>query len=259
MDYRFVKIKKENGICRIMLNRQEKQNAFHPGLIAELNQILTQLGKDDSVQFVVLEGKGKSFCSGADLSWFSEATTLSEKENKAQFELLVKMLQRLYNLPQVTIALGKGNIFGGGIGLLSACDFVLMEESSVLAFSEVHLGLVSATILPFVATRISLQQVRKRMLTGKYFSAEEALKTGLADFVFAEGQLETELNKLLTDLQKPSSDAVLDCKKLINKVYSGEVKTDDYEVTVNTLVKRIASDEAKERIGVFLKKTKPGT
>lgn len=254
MKYQYIETKTANGICRITLNRPEKQNALHGEMIAELNQAFKLLSKDESVKIVILDGNGKSFCSGADLSWFFEATTLSEKENRVQFELLAKMLRKLYNLPQVTIALGKGNIFGGGIGLLSACDFVLMDESTNLAFTEVHLGLVPATILPFVATRISRQQSRKLILTGKLFCADEALKMGLADSVFVSDKLENGLKDVLADLQKPAQGAVLASKKLINEVYSGDIKTDDYELTARVLYTRIATDEAKERIARFIKK-----
>lgn len=254
MNYQYIVTKTVNGICRVTLNRPEQQNAINGELVAELNQVFKLLSKDESVKFVVLEGKGKSFCSGADLSWFSTATTLSEKENRVQFELLAKMLRKLYNLPQVTIALGKGNIFGGGIGLLAACDFVLMENETKLAFSEVHLGLVPATILPFVATRISRQQARKLILRGNSFSATDALEIGLADFVFTAEKMEDGLQKMLTDLQKPPISAVQSGKKLINEVYSGEVRIDDYELTAKVLYTQIATNEAKGRIGEFLKK-----
>lgn len=254
MNYQFIETNTEKGICRIELNRPEKHNALHAGLIAELNRVFNVLAKDESVKFVVLGGKGKAFCSGADLCWFEEATKLSEKENRVQFELLAKMLRKLHNLPQVTIALAKGKIFGGGIGLLSACDFVLMDESTTLAFTEVHLGLVPATILPFVATRIPRQQSRKLILTGKPFSSDEALRIGLADSVFAAEKLENGLQELLADLQKPASGAVLASKKLINDVYSGDIKTDDYELTARVLYTRIATDEAKSRIEKFIKK-----
>ena len=256
MEYQFIRIQKKGTICRVTLNRPEKQNALHAVLIDELSSVFKHLAKDESVRFVVLDGEGKSFCSGADLDWFSGSTQNSEKVNKVQFELLAKMLRRLHNLPQVTIALGKGNIFGGGIGLASACDFVLMEESAVLAFSEVHLGLVPATILPFVAVRIKQSDARKLMLTGKYFDGKQAWEIGLADFLFSEGDLEKGLNDLISDLQKPVIEAVHDCKKLINEVYSGEIGVDDWELTAKVLVKRIASAEARERIDTFLKKVK---
>lgn len=255
MKYQFIETTSENGVCRILLNRPEKQNALHRELIAELNQVFTQLKKDKSVNFVILEGKGKSFCSGADLNWFDRATKLSIKENREQFELLARMLLKLHNLPQVTIAMGSGNIFGGGIGLLASCDFVILEESAILAFSEVHWGLVPATILPFVASRITRQQAKRLMFTGHYFSSDEALKIGLADFVFTEDNLKPGLHKLLNDLQKPVAGAVLSCKKLINEVYADKIKTEDFESTAKILSTQMGSKEAKERIGEFIKKS----
>ncbi|MDX9880814.1 MAG: enoyl-CoA hydratase-related protein [Prolixibacteraceae bacterium] len=254
MDFQFIEFDSTSGVCRITLNRPEKQNALHAGLIEELNRLFRQLDRDKSVQFVIIEGKGKSLCSGADLEWFSESTRLNEKTNKAQFELLAKMLRKLYNLPQITIALAKGNLFGGGIGLAAACDFVLVEESAAMAFSEVRLGLVPATILPFVVGRMGRGDARKLMLTGKYFNGKKAKEIGLADFVLPDGQLEAGLVNLLADLQKPAIGAVLDCKNLINKVYSGEVGTNDYERTAQVLSKRITSVEAKDHISSFLKK-----
>lgn len=256
MNYQFIETIQKDGLCRILLNRPEKQNAVHAGMIDELNDILKQLAKNDSVRIVVLEGKGKSFCSGADLMWFAELATYQKKDIRKQFEPLSILLRRLQNLPQVTIALAKGNIFGGGIGLLAACDFVLIEESAILAFSEVLLGLVPATILPFVAGRINKQQARKLMLTGKYFPANIALANGFADEIFPEDKLEEGLQTLLSDLKNAAPEAIQVCKKLINKVYSGKVKPEDYHYTAKILAGRIASEEGKERIGAFLEKRK---
>lgn len=256
MSYQFIETIQENVLCRILLNRPEKQNAIHSEMIAELSDFLKQLAKDNSVRIVVLEGKGKSFCSGADLTWFAEAATRSGKDIRKQFEPLSKLLRRLQTLPQITIALAKGNIFGGGIGLLAACDFVLMEESAILAFSEVLLGLVPATILPFVSGRINKQQARKLMFTGKYFPANTALTNGLADEIVPEGKLEEGLQTLLSDLKNAAPEAIQVCKKLINEVYSGKVKPKNYQYTTKILAGRIASEEGKERIGAFLEKRK---
>ncbi len=254
MEYHFININTEAAICRITLNRPEKQNALHAGLISELATVFNQLAKETEIHFVVLDGTGKSFCSGADLEWFSESGKQSEKENRMQFELLSKMLRRLYRLPQITIALAKGNIFGGGIGLASACDLVLMEESTTLAFSEVHLGLVPATILPFVANRINRREAKLLMLTGKQFSADKAFGIGLADILCATGHLENCLLDIIHDLQKPVAGAVIACKQLINKVYSGEIGSSDGKYLAQILAQRIDSDETRARINSFLTK-----
>ncbi len=256
MDTQFLETTIENGLARIVLNRPEKQNALNAEVIATLNDWLKQIAKNRSVQFVIIEGKGKSFCAGADLQWFVDAANLPEKEIREQFEPLGKMLRRLQNLPQVTIALAKGNIFGGGTGLLAACDFVLMEESSILAFSEVLLGLAPAIILPFVAGRISRQEARKLMLTGKYFSASYAQTIGLADDVVAEERLEETLQTLLTGFKKAAPEAVQTCKKLLNNVYCGKVGVENYRHMAKMLATRVASEEGKKRIGVFLEKRK---
>lgn len=255
MNDRHIELNTENGICRIRLNRPEKQNALDASMIASLTDIVKQLAHDNSVRIIVFEGNGKSFCAGADLNWFlSSSHPVQEKEKAREFAQLGKLLFRISKLPQPTIALAKGNIFGGGIGLMAACDFVLMENSSKLAFSEVKLGLVPAMIMPFVAERINRQWARQLMLTGKHFDAEKAQWIGLADQLFSKGQEEDLLASLIAELSDAAPEAINVCKKLISKVYSEKLTTRQTNQTAQIVAKRIASEEAQQRITAFVDK-----
>lgn len=257
MNYNHIEIKTENDVCRISLNRPEKRNALHAELIAELLEAIRKVAKDPSVKILVLEGNGKSFCAGADLNWFQEMQGQEERMSRTGFEQLGKLLLKLQHVPQPTVALVHGNVLGGGIGLFSVCDFVLIEHSTQLTFSEVLLGVVPAVIMPFVAARISRQQARAKMLTGRSFSAEEALRIGLADELVPDGELDRALQQWLSDFRQPAPGALRTCKKLINQMYSDEIEADDFQYTAKILARRIASDEGREGLTAFREKRKP--
>lgn len=256
-DYRYIEIQIEGAIARISLNRPERHNAIILEMIAELDQALDEISGRNELLFVVLSGNGRSFCAGADLNWFYSSEELTLEQGTVQYKHLADLMLKFFQLPQITIAAVRGNVFGGGIGLMAVCDFVLAEENTRFMFSEVKLGLLPATILPFVAKRLSVQNLRKWILTGNMFPATEALNAGLVDVLCGDGQMETALTAFLTSFDSASPLAVKKAKQVINQVISGKVDVSDTALTAGILAEALLSADGQEGIRAFLEKRKP--
>lgn len=254
---RYLEIKTEGPVIRVNLNRPERHNALILELIEELDQVLDEVSAREDLHFLVLSGNGRSFCAGADLNWFYSAEELTLEQGIQQYKHLADLLLKLYQLPQITIAAARGNVFGGGIGLMAVCDFVLADANTRFMFSEVKLGLLPATILPFVAKRLSVQNLRKWILNGNMFQAPKAADAGLVDVVSEEGTLEQTLSDFLSSFSSASPSAVKKAKKMINKVISGEIGVTDTEVTSGILAETLLSVDGQEGIKAFLEKRKP--
>lgn len=255
--YNYIEIVEEKSLIRIILNRPERHNALILGLISELDRILDAISGMENIHFVILSGKGRSFCAGADMNWFYSSDERTLAESTAQYKHLADLLLKLFRLPQITIATVRGNVFGGGIGLMAACDFVLGESHTRFMFSEVKFGLLPATILPFVAKRISAQHLRRWILSGNMFGVDEAHEAGLVDLLFAEDRLETVLNGFIALFDAASPDAVKQAKQMINQVISNEINVADTHVTSGILARALALPDGQEGISAFLEKRKP--
>ncbi len=256
-DYRYIEIQFENQLARITLNRPDRHNALILELIAELDQVLDEISEMEELLFVVLSGNGRSFCAGADLNWFYGSVGKDLEENALRYKPLAELMLKLHQMPLVTIAGVRGNVFGGGIGLMAACDFVLAEPNTRFMFSEVKLGLLPATILPFVAKRLSQQNLRKWILTGSLFHAPEALQAGLVDVVCDDGQSEKCLQDFISTFDSAAPSAIKNAKKMINQVSSGEIGIHDADRTSRILAEALSSPDGQEGIHAFLEKRKP--
>ena len=256
-NYRYIEVNIAGNLATINLNRQEQHNAIIPELLLELNEILDEILVNEKLLFVVLSGNGRSFCAGADLNWFSGAEERTKEQNTVHYKQFADVLLKLLQLPQITIATVHGNVFGGGVGLMSVCDFILAEENTRFMFSEVKLGLLPATILPFVAKRLSLQNLRRWILTGKLFLANEANDAGLVDIIYERGNLEVALNGLLSLFNESSPKAIKKAKQMINQIVSGNINVPDTDVTSAILAEALLSPEGQEGIQAFLEKRKP--
>ena len=247
----------EGPVARINLNRPERHNALILELIEELSLALNEVAIRDDINFVILSGNGRSFCAGADLNWFYSSEQLSLEQNTNRYQHLADLLLKIYRLPQITIAAVRGNVFGGGIGLMAACDFVLAEANTRFMFSEVKLGLLPATILPLVAKRLSVQNLRKWILTGNLFGVNEAHRMGLADEIYNDEQLENELSTLMASFDSASPSAIKRAKQIINEVVSGSIDVIDTTATSAILASALLSPDGQEGIHAFLEKRKP--
>ncbi len=243
--------------ARLILDREQKHNSLFPPMTEELREAIRQLKEMDEVHFVVLSGNGQSFCSGADIAWFSESVNKSRSENWEEYLQFAQLLKELYELPQITIAAVHKNVLGGGNGIMAACDFVVAERSTAFAFSEVRLGLIPATIIPFIANRLSVQNMKKLFYSAERFWASEAHIIGLVDFIAEDGRLNESVEKLIADFKKLSPNALKTCKQMVQKTASGEINIDSGEYTSAVLADLIQSPEGQEGINAFLEKRKP--
>jgi methylglutaconyl-CoA hydratase len=256
-DYQYIEVVIQGTLVWINLNRPNRHNAMLPGMILELQEALDDISIIDQLNFVVLSGNGPSFCAGADLNWFTNSDKLTLEQSVIQYKILADMLLKLFKMPQITIAVVQGKVFGGGIGLMATCDFILAESNTLFRFSEVKLGLLPATILPFISKRISIQNLRKWILTGNLFNISEAYQAGLVDIQYADSQLEPILYELLASFEAASPSAVKRAKTLINQIAAGEIGVNDTALTSTILSEAVLSADGKEGIRAFFEKRKP--
>lgn len=254
-EYKTIIIESKNQVINVWLNRPEVHNAMNAQMIEDLTNAYSSFN-DDQIRAIVLRGKGKSFCAGADLNYMKEIASFGIKENMEDSLKLGGLFQSIYSCPFPTIAAVHGSAFGGANGLLAACDIVLAEENTTYAFSEVKLGIAPATIAPFVIKRIGEFGAKELMITGKRFNSKEALSWKLINKSVAENELETELNNLLQEINRNGPKAVRASKKLIQSIINQEPNK-MLEYTARIIAELRASDEGQEGIASFLDKRKP--
>lgn len=263
MEFKTIKLEiNERGVATITLNRPEVHNAVNEVLIGELHDAVSSLADNDSARVIVLRGAGKSFSAGADLNWMKKAAGYSLAENEADAMRLSDMLQALNSIPKPVLALVQGAAMGGGVGLVACADIVIATGSAKFALTEVRLGLIPATIGPFVVAAIGQRQARRFFLTGERFAGETACEIGLIhEVVDDEAALEARAGEIITDLLAGGPDAVNAAKKLVFAVSgasAGREVTDDLRRnTAERIAARRDSDEGREGINAFLEKRNP--
>ncbi len=253
--YKTIIIEVKDNVISIWLNRPEVHNAMNALMIEEMTDAFSSFG-DDQTRAIVLRGKGKSFCAGADLNYMKEIASFGIDENMQDSLKLARLFQSIYSCPFPTIAMVHGSAFGGANGLLAACDIVLAEENTTFAFSEVKLGIAPATIAPFVMKRIGEFGAKELMITGKRFKTKDALLWKLINISVHENELETELKHILQEVKRNGPKAVRATKKLILSIVEDE-PDNMMEYTANIIAELRASTEGQEGMSSFLDKRKP--
>lgn len=256
MDFKTIKMYRESNIVTILLNRPEIHNALNQQMISELSQVLNML-KQEHFRVLLFKGEGKSFCSGADIEYMKQLAEQNYQENVEDAKRLADLLYTLYFFPKPTIAIGKGNIFGGGIGLLACCDFSFCTKETVFSFSEARLGILPAVISPFVVRRIGISKTKELFLSAKRFNAIEAQRMGLITKLVLEKQLDVEVRNLISEILKNGPNALQNIKYLLEENIRNFdlLKLKDY--TSRVLAEVRTSEEAKEGLLAFLEKRKP--
>ena len=244
-------------VTTIWLNRPEVHNAMDDILIAELTEAFDIQGRNPKVRVIVLRGKGKSFCAGADLNYMKSIAGFGFEENVKDGKKLAALFKTIYDCPIPTIAWVHGSAFGGANGLLAACDIVVAEEETTFAFSEVKLGISPATISPFVINRIGAYGARELMLTGKRFKAPEAEKWNLVNHSCKGEKTEEQLASLIRQILSSGPEAVKETKNLIKKVTATSDMDELIAYTSEMIARLRASAEGQEGMASFLEKRKP--
>ncbi len=256
-EYNDIEVRFQDGIATIWLNRPEVQNAVSNQMLDELIGCVTELDRLESVRVMVLRGQGKSFSAGADLKMMQAASNAGFEKNFEDGLRWANCLATLNNSTKPIIGIATGNVFGGGNGLLGACDLVIADIDAVFSFSEVRLGLAPSTILPYILSRIGEQKSKYLMFTGKRFTATEAYEYGLVDFLVNNSEVEETLNQLYSQLLKASPGGIKEIKMLIRTIKSTNCYDSIKEETANSIARLKISDEAQEGLAAFIEKRKP--
>jgi methylglutaconyl-CoA hydratase len=245
------------GTAWLTLNRPEIHNAFDDALIAHMAEALAKLTGDPTVRALVLAAEGKSFSAGADLNWMRRMAAYSFDENVEDAAVFSRMLNALDRFPRPTVALVKGAVFGGGVGLVAACDIAIAAEDTVFALTEVRLGLVPAVISPYVVAAIGARQARRYMLTAERFGAPDALRFGLVHQVVPADDLRAAGDLILGILAANGPAAVAEAKDLVFAVAGRPVDDAVLDDTARRIARLRASEEGRDGVAAFLDKRKP--
>lgn len=250
--------RRDDGVAEVTLNRPDVHNALDEHLNPRIRDVFAELGRDASVRFVTLTGAGRSFCAGADLNWMRRTSTWSEADNRRDAELLAEMLHTIHALPKPTIALVNGPAYGGGLGMTAVCDIAIAVRSASFTLSEVKLGLVPATISPYVVQAIGMRHARRYGLTAERFDAEEARRIGLVhEVVDDHAGLMAARDRLIAALRLGGPVSQAATKDLIFAVADRPVDAAVRQDTARRIAAARATDEGKEGIAAFLAKRKP--
>ncbi|HEV2685113.1 MAG TPA: enoyl-CoA hydratase/isomerase family protein [Actinomycetota bacterium] len=246
-----------DGVATVTLNRPEIHNAFDEALIGRLTATFVSLDDNPDVRAVVLAGAGRSFCAGADLNWMKRMAAFGPEENLADAHALAAMLRSLYAFSKPTIARVTGAAYGGGVGLVAACDIAIAVPEAMFALTEAKLGLIPATIGPYVIEAIGARQARRYFLTAERFGALDALRIGLLHEVVAREAIDARIDALIATLTAASPAAQLECKALIRGVAHRPIDEDVIAGTAEHIAAVRASPEGREGVAAFLGKRPP--
>jgi methylglutaconyl-CoA hydratase len=246
--------REERGVARLTLNRPEKHNALDSRMIRELTEASRLLAADQAMRIVVLAAAGKSFCAGADLAWMQKQFQSTREERMGEAKALASMLQALDELPQFLVGLVHGPTYGGGVGLAAVCDMVIAGPAARFALSETRLGLIPATIVPYLIRRIGTAALRRYGLTGEAFGGTEAKVIGLVSELVGEGLLDGAAERQIGQGLASAPGAVAAAKRLFKQAAMGEIHAGD---TIKALADRWETAEAQEGIAAFFNKEKP--
>jgi methylglutaconyl-CoA hydratase len=252
-----IRISAQGGIATVVLSRPDVRNAFNDEVIAELSQAFIQLGDDPQVRAIVLMAEGPAFCAGADLNWMRRMADYSREENEQDAEKLAFMLRTIYECPKPTIARVQGDVYAGGMGLVACCDMAVSVDTANYCLSEVKLGLIPATIGPYVIRAMGPRASHRYFLTAERFSAAEARRIGFVHEVVPADQLDATVSTWVQALMAASPNAIKECKKLVQYVADRDITRLLIDHTVKAIADIRASDEGKEGVQSFLNKRKP--
>ena len=248
----------DHGVGIITLNRAERHNAFDDVLIRELSTALVQMDTDADVRVVVISSTGKSFCAGADLNWMKRAAGYNAEETQRDAIGLAGMLRMLNEMKKPTVARVQGPAYGGGVGLVAACDIAIATFDAQFALTEVKLGIIPAVISPYVIAAIGERKARRFMMTAERFSAAEAYRVGLVhEIVPGEAELDEAVGEIVDAQLANGPRALGECKALIKAVANRPISQEVVIDTAQRIARVRASDEGREGMAAFLEKRKP--
>jgi methylglutaconyl-CoA hydratase len=250
-------IRYEGHRATITLTQPEVRNAFSDEVIAEITATFREVGAREDVRAVVLAAEGPAFCAGANLNWMRRMADYTRDENLADAGKLAEMLRVIYECGKPTIARVQGDVYAGGMGLVAACDMAVAADTAGFCLSEVKIGLIPATISPYVIRAMGARAAHRYFLTAERFDAQEALRIGFVHEVVVPDQLDARVDALVKALASGSPNAMRACKKLVLDVAGREIDARLIAATVEGIADIRASDEGREGVQSFLQKRRP--
>ena len=247
----------EGHVAKVFLNRPEVRNAFNDGVITELAETFTRLGQDPGVRAIVLGGHGKAFCAGADLNWMKSMAGFGWEDNRADATRLAEMLWAIYSCPLPVVGRLHGDCYAGGMGLAACCDVLVAAEGMHFCLSEARLGLLPATISPYVMRAMGEQAARRYFITAERFSAAQARDMGFVHELVAPDALDAKVDEIVALLVANGPAAVKACKRLVQDFAGREITQDLRAETARRIADIRASDEGREGVQAFLNKREP--
>jgi methylglutaconyl-CoA hydratase len=245
-------------VAEVYLNRPDVRNAFNDEVITELTQTFTTLGADAQLRAIVLGGHGKSFCAGADLTWMRAMADYSWEQNHADAQALADMLWAIYHCPVPVVGRIHGDCYAGGVGLAAVCDVLVAADGMHFCLSEAKLGLLPATIGPYVVPALGEQASRRYFITAEKFSASRAHQLGFVHEVVALDALDAKVDDVVAALVANGPAAVKACKRLVQDLAGRPIDDALRADTARRIADIRASAEGKEGVQSFLDKRAPG-
>lgn len=250
-------LKVEARRATLTLTRPELRNAFNDEVIAELTQAFTELGQREDVRVIVLAAEGPAFCAGADLNWMRRMADYDRAQNLADAARLAEMLRVIHHCPKPVIARVQGDVYAGGMGLVACCDIAISADSAHYCLSETRLGLLPATISPYVLRAMGPRAAQRYCLSAERFDATEALRIGFVHEVVTADRLDERVDAVAQALVNASPAAVRACKRLLQEVAQREIDAALIAQTVEAIADIRASTEGREGVQSFLQKRQP--
>ena len=258
MEYQTLTVGIIDKVATVTLNRPDVRNAFNEHTINELSIAFHELGRNEMVRAIVLAANGPAFCAGADLNWMKKMAGYSHEENEADAMQLAQMLRTIYLCPKPVVAKVQGDCYAGGMGLVAACDIAVAVQEASFCLSEVKLGLIPATISPYVIKAMGENAARRYFLTAERFTAQEAHRIGFVHEVVAVDALDAKVAEVLKALVGNSPNAVREAKRLVRDIAHRPVDDALLADTALRIAHIRASGEGREGVQSFLEKRKPG-
>jgi methylglutaconyl-CoA hydratase len=255
--YQTIHFELTGDVATIWMNRPEIHNAFNEEMISELRDAFADVNDMDEVRVVVLRGRGKSFCAGADLNWMKGVANYSHEQNYTESLNLAKCFYSIYTCNKPTIAVVHGAAIGGANGLLAACDFALAEQNTTFSLSEVKIGIVPAAISPYVTKRVGEYGSRELMLTGKRIKGNEAAYFRLVNKSLPADELDAHLESVIALLRTSGPKAIEHCKGLLFNISNLLTLDEAVPFTAKMIADIRKSEEGQEGMAAFLNKRKP--
>jgi methylglutaconyl-CoA hydratase len=250
-------VTREGHIARVYLNRPDVRNAFNDGVIVELAQTFAALAADVSLRCIVLGGHGKAFCAGADLTWMRSMADYDWDQNRADAGKLAEMLWSIYSCPVPVVGRIHGDCYAGGVGLAAVCDVLVAADAATFCLSEARLGLLPATISPYVIRAMGEQAARRYFVTAERFSAVQACEMGFVHEVTLLETIDAKVDEIVAALVANGPMAARACKRLVQDVAGRPIDAELRGDTARRIADIRASAEGREGVSSFLNKRKP--